>query len=72
MPLFTYSCKACGESAEILVRGSEEPACPSCGSKKLDKQPSAFAAVASSDSGPAIPEGCRSCCSRQNGTCPNL
>lgn len=38
MPLFDFVCKACGGSFELLVRGSNAPVCPECGSAALDKQ----------------------------------
>ena len=38
MPLFDFVCKACGRSAELLVRGSSPPVCPACGSPELEKQ----------------------------------
>ena len=37
MPLYEYACRDCGKSFEILVRGTEKPACPHCESRKLDK-----------------------------------
>ncbi len=57
MPLFSYSCKSCGAYSEVLVRGSETPACPECGSAKLEKQMSLFAAM----SGPSTEPACGSC-----------
>lgn len=44
MPLFEYTCDSCQSEFELLVRGSEKPACPSCDSKKLTKQLSVPAA----------------------------
>lgn len=43
MPIYEYTCSACGKSAEILQKLSEAPAkkCPSCGKPKLTKQISA-------------------------------
>jgi len=41
MPVYEYSCEACGESCEILVRGTTTIACPHCGSSSLKKQLSA-------------------------------
>jgi len=38
MPLFDFVCKACGRASEHLVRGSDVPVCPACGSTDLDKQ----------------------------------
>jgi len=37
MPIFEYSCKGCGHEFEALVRRSDTPACPSCGSADLEK-----------------------------------
>jgi putative FmdB family regulatory protein len=44
MPIYEYECRDCGERFEHLMRGSEKPACPSCGGKRLEKQISAPAA----------------------------
>ncbi len=39
MPIFDYTCADCGKTSELLVRSSREtPACPHCGSAKLEKQ----------------------------------
>ncbi len=38
MPLFDFVCKTCGRSVELLVRGSNVPVCPECGSAELEKQ----------------------------------
>jgi putative FmdB family regulatory protein len=43
MPLFEYICKKCGQQFETLVMGTTGPSCPSCHSKKLEKQLSVFA-----------------------------
>lgn len=37
MPLFEYMCAACAKDFELLVRGSEQPACPRCGGTRLEK-----------------------------------
>ncbi len=44
MPLYEYACAACGDHFELLVRTSERPGCPQCGSKRLEKQLSVPAA----------------------------
>lgn len=68
MPLFKYECEDCGVLSEILIRGSEKPVCPECGSKKLVKQASAFAAVAGGGKSDA-PAACSSgACA--TGSCP--
>lgn len=60
MPLFEYRCRDCNQVSEVLVRGAEQPVCAHCGSRRLDKQLSAFAAPR----GGAGPEpACASCCS---------
>jgi len=43
MPLFEYICKKCGHQFETLVMGATSPTCPSCQSKRLEKQLSVFA-----------------------------
>jgi putative FmdB family regulatory protein len=70
MPLFAYACKSCGASSELLVRGDEEPLCPACQSKNLEKQLSRFAPV---DARAAEPVGCGAaqCCRMQGGGCMN-
>lgn len=71
MPLFEYVCGKCDKRSEILIRGSETPVCPHCGSERLVKQASTFAPMGASD-GPRIPPGCESCCSRKDGSCPRM
>ena len=44
MPIYEYKCKKCGETFEVLVRSTEKPACPQCGSKSLRKLVSGFSA----------------------------
>ena len=72
MPLIEYECKECGAVSEILVRSSKaRPRCTSCGSRKLQKQWSAFAAQ--SKAGPAENACCPTCPSERScdkGTCP--
>ena len=38
MPLYSYRCSACHSLFELLVRASDEPACPSCGGARLERQ----------------------------------
>ena len=38
MPLYTYRCTACDNVFETLVRSSDTPACPGCGSEALERQ----------------------------------
>lgn len=37
MPLFDYTCTACAQTFELLVRSDTVPTCPHCGSTALDK-----------------------------------
>lgn len=37
MPLYEYICKKCDQRIELLVSSSTNPACPHCGSKRLEK-----------------------------------
>lgn len=38
MPIYEYTCGKCGHEFELLVRDSEPPACPDCGTRKLEKR----------------------------------
>lgn len=64
MPIYEYTCSACGHAFEHLARTlSDKPAtCPACGAKKLSKRFSTFAAAA------ARAKGCGSCASEA--ACP--
>ena len=42
MPIYEYQCRACGHGFETLVRGSEQPACPSCRSHDIERLLSSF------------------------------
>ena len=37
MPLFDYSCRACGHTFEALVRKSNPPVCPNCKGEDLER-----------------------------------
>ena len=47
MPLFDYRCESCAHQFEVLIRpasyGDPAPACPACGSGKIERQLSTFA-----------------------------
>ncbi len=63
MPIYEYVCQDCNHACELLVKSSgSKPACPECGSKKLDRQFSTFAAHGGSSGKPAC----------ENGACPNI
>lgn len=38
MPIYEYACRSCGDAFELLVLGSEVPACPSCESADLERR----------------------------------
>ncbi len=38
MPLYSYVCEDCQAECELLVRSSETPECPACGSPRLTQQ----------------------------------
>ena len=44
MPIYEYQCHQCGNEFELLIlKGSPEPACPSCQSKEIEQMLSGFA-----------------------------
>lgn len=47
MPIYEFHCEKCGRDSEILVRSADwgGTKCPHCGSAKLDKKFSTFAAA---------------------------
>ncbi len=42
MPIYEYQCRACGRGFEALVRNSEQPACPACHSRDIERLISSF------------------------------
>jgi putative FmdB family regulatory protein len=38
MPIYEYSCQACGHEFETLVLPGTVPACPACQSQELEKR----------------------------------
>ncbi len=66
MPIYEYTCKACGRTFEHLARtlADKPAACATCGSKQISKQFSTFAPTA------ATPKGCGSCADAP--ACPSL
>lgn len=57
MPLFEFHCPECGHAFEALVRRDEQPQCPQCAGKRLERLMSAPAVGAASRSLP-IAGGC--------------
>jgi putative FmdB family regulatory protein len=48
MPLYSFHCPQCDNDVELLVGFSDKPKCPSCGSRKMQRQISRVAAPAKS------------------------
>ncbi|HVM60207.1 MAG TPA: zinc ribbon domain-containing protein [Verrucomicrobiae bacterium] len=68
MPLYEFVCARCEKDFESLVRSSNwegSVACPHCGSKKLTKKLSVFAAQGGATSSAPAP----SACGRTGGCC---
>lgn len=38
MPIFDFRCLDCNKTFELLVKAATQPACPTCGGQKLEKQ----------------------------------
>lgn len=64
MPIYEYACDTCRHEFEYLLRGGERPACPECGSIRLEKRlsvPAAHTASASRDLPVACPPAQGNC-----------
>ena len=75
MPIYEYTCEECHAHAELLVMSQQQPVCPKCGSTRLHKEFSTFAAHgdARRSSAPAARPhahgaGC-GCCHAPGGAC---
>jgi putative FmdB family regulatory protein len=43
MPIYEYSCAACGHCFERIMKvGEKEPACPACGARETEKRVAPF------------------------------
>ena len=58
MPIFEYTCNACGEQFEKLVFGNQKVNCPKCDSEDIKKRFSLFGMSGVENPGSA---GCSSC-----------
>ena len=71
MPIYEYTCRSCGQEFEELVRGDEQPACPACGRRQLEKQLSVPAAHVARSGQTACPArdacGMSPCCGQNCG-----
>lgn len=61
MPIFEYLCRDCGKRFEALVRGSDQPACPSCQGARLERQLSVFAVGRGTARTSPASGGCETC-----------
>jgi putative FmdB family regulatory protein len=68
MPIYDFRCRACGLSFDALVRGSASPACPTCQSADLERQPSLFAVSSESTRASAIKAGRQRLAELERGT----
>ena len=63
MPIYEFHCAKCERDSEILVRSTDwkNSECPHCGSKKLAKKFSTFAAAGAGESSSGKKTGGHSC-----------
>lgn len=55
MPLYEYTCHACGDEFEVLVRSADAPlVCPSCQSPEIERLLSLFAVNSAERSSAAL------------------
>ncbi|HTS02438.1 MAG TPA: zinc ribbon domain-containing protein [Thermoanaerobaculia bacterium] len=74
MPLREYRCAACEKTFEILVLAGDDAAtarCPSCGSKKMNRLLSTFAARGSAPARDAEPACGAGACAMPGGCGPS-
>lgn len=72
MPIYEYTCKACGEAFEQLIRTQQDErslACPKCSGRKVERRPSVFAAHGSAAPAPLPRGGGCGRCGDPNGPC---
>jgi putative FmdB family regulatory protein len=77
MPIYEYVCRECSHAFEHLARSMNTPErvpCPECGSGKVERQMSVFAARQGSGGGECglMPGGtrCQQCPGAASGQCP--
>ena len=69
MPIFEYSCDKCGHFFEELVRSDTKVQCPECGSAKVKRQLSSFAASVGGGGKGEVPPCHRGGCGCNPGKC---
>lgn len=71
MPLFSFTCKACNQTFELLQRHGASAACPECGSREVSKQLGVIAPPSRNAAGEFHACGAPSCCQMAGGACMN-
>ena len=71
MPIYEYSCEKCHKKFEILVMGSDKPACPDCGTIKIRRLMSACGFVSRGSGGETVSKsaGASSCAGCSSSSC---
>lgn len=54
MPIYEYHCDQCDRNFECLIIGSDEPECPTCKGKNVDKMMSACGFVSRGGGGETV------------------
>ncbi|QTA92679.1 FmdB family zinc ribbon protein [Desulfonema magnum] len=54
MPIYEYHCDKCNHNFECLVLGSDQPECPSCNSKEVNKLISACGFITKGTGGETV------------------
>ena len=64
MPIYEFHCEKCERDSEILVRSKDWTGtkCPHCGSTKIEKKFSTFAASTTGNASPSKGKGGGGCC----------
>lgn len=67
MPIYEYLCQACGKTSELIMRSDTRIACEHCGSVKMKKALSTFAAHTAAT--PQMPPCAGGCAGFRQGQC---
>ena len=70
MPIYEYVCQGCHKEFEALVLGREEPCCPVCQGKEVERKMSTFSHKSEGGSfSSSQGSGCSGCTSTNCSTC---
>lgn len=61
MPIYEYLCQGCNSQFEYLIEGSDKAACPSCESRKVERQLSVISSPQSKTAGSGAPMPSANC-----------